>query len=515
MTTTNAVETSSTAPTMLIKDGASLEVDARQLEAEFHALTDPRDPPDPADVAYEQERLARFDADAAVTRRDIAEAAQRLGSAAFADYGPPAGGTLVAFVTDPHAHTLGGYLAAVHDFTIKYVVFNSEHEPIAVALWVAHAHLVDQFETSPILAITSAEMRSGKTRVLDVLELLVPAPFRVVTPSEAVVYTILSQRPRPTMLLDEADAIFGPRTAERYEGLRAILNSGNQVGTPVMRVKLEGRRREVDAFDVFGPKAIAGIGDLPPTVTDRSIIIRMKRRAPSEPVEKFRRRIAGAQAKRIVLDWSTVIVDPIADVPDELQDRAADSWEPLLAVADAAGGPWPSMGRLAAVALGSDEDAPASVGMRLLAEIQMVFEQDDHLATAELLRRLHNLEDAPWGEWYGAPLSGRGLAKLLGPYRVTPSLKRIHGTPSRGYFRADFTDAWKRYVSAPESVTSVTSVTPTAAPTLPVTDVTDVTDSGAEIVDAIQCIDYRNHQDAHRFTVGGWTCDRCHPEPTP
>jgi Protein of unknown function (DUF3631) len=352
--------------------------------------------------------------------------------------------------------TLASYLTAVRDFTTRYVAFTSEHEPVAVALWVAHAHIVDIFETSPILAVTSAEMRSGKTRLLDCLELVVPAPFRVVTPSEAVVYTVLAQRPRPTMLLDEADAIFGPRTAERYEGLRAILNAGNRQGTPVLRVKLEGRRREVDAFDVFGPKAIAGIGDLPPTVTDRSIVIRMKRRAPSETVAKFRTRSARAEAERIVLDWSTITVEPIADVPDELQDRAADSWEPLLAVADAAGGSWPSVARMAAVALGSDEDAPASVGMRLLAEIQMVFAQDDHLTTAELLRRLHDLEDAPWADWYGSPLSGRGLAKLLGPYRVMPVKRRVHGEQSRGYFRADFADAWTRYV--PESAPSVPSV---------------------------------------------------------
>lgn len=384
---------------------------------------------------------------------------------------------LVPLVPVPRAQdgTLADYLVAVRDFTTKYVIFNSEHEPVAVALWIAHAHLVDRFETSPILAITSAEMRSGKTRVLDVLELVVPEPFRVVTPSEAVVYTVLARRPRPTMLLDEADAIFGPRTAERYEGLRAILNAGNRQGTPVLRVKLEGRRREVDAFDVFGPKAIAGIGDLPATVTDRSIVIRMKRRAPGEQVAKFRHRIAAEQAKHLVLDWSTMIVDPIADVPDELQDRAADSWEPLLAVADAAGGPWPMMARLAAVALGSDEDAPASVGMRLLTEIKMVFDQDDHLTTAELLRRLHDLEDAPWGEWYGAPLSGRGLAKLLAPYRVAPIKRRVHGEQSRGYFRSDFMDAWSRYV--PESVPSVPSVPAQASGT----DGTDGTVPQAEV----------------------------------
>ncbi len=180
---------------------------------------------------------------------------------------PEGGGEGVA--TTATVQPFDAYVEATRGFVCRYVAFPSEHEPVAIALWVAHAHVVERFETSPILAVTSAEMRSGKTRVLDLLALIVPAPFRVITPSEAVVYTVLAQRPRPTMLLDEADAIFGPRTAERYEGLRAILNSAYQQDTPVMRVKLEGRRREVDAFDVFGPKAVAGIGNLPTTVADR------------------------------------------------------------------------------------------------------------------------------------------------------------------------------------------------------------------------------------------------------
>lgn len=246
------------------------------------------------------------------------------------------------------SNPLAEYLSTIEAFCRRYVAFPSRHEPVAIALWVAHAHLVDQFETSPPLAITSAEMRSGKTRLLDVLELVVPHPFRVITPSEAVVYTVLAQRPRRTMLLDEADAIFGPRTAERYEGLRAILNAGNRQGTPVLRVKLEGRRREVDEFDVFGPKAIAGIGKMPDTVADRSIPIRLKRRAPGETVARFRTRLAKAEAAELPslpLDVPLGTDGTLGTVPDELNDRAADSWEPLLAIADAAGGRWPTRAR--------------------------------------------------------------------------------------------------------------------------------------------------------------------------
>ena len=356
-------------------------------------------------------------------------------------------------IADTRTCDLEAYLAAVEQFTCRYVAFPSDHEPVAVALWVTHAHLVDQFETSPPLTITSAEMRSGKTRLLDVLELLTPNPFRVVTPSEAVVYTVLAQRPRRTMLLDEADAIFGPRTGDRYEGLRAILNAGNRQGTPVLRVKLEGRRREVDEFDVYGPKAIAGIGKLPDTVADRAIPIRLKRRAPGETVARFRRRLAAAEAAKLPALELAGPLETDVPVPDELNDRAADSWEPLLAIADAAGGRWPVRARLAAIGISSEEDDQASVGIRLLTDVREVFEGADHLTTTALLERLHALEEAPWGEWYGKPLTARGLAKLLEPYGIGP----VHRRPEpgaaklRGYFRAEFVDAWQRYIPVPES----------------------------------------------------------------
>jgi hypothetical protein len=362
------------------------------------------------------------------------------------------------------------YLVRVEMFLRRFVVFPSEHESVAVTLWEAHTHLVERFEVSPILAVTSAEMRSGKTRVLDCLELLVPNPFRSVLPSEAVTYSILAQRPRPTFFLDEADAIFGVRPSDRTEGLRAIFNSGNQAGTPVFRVQFEKGRRKVETFDCFGPKAIAGIGRLPSTVADRSVLIRMRRRSPDEMILKFRRRTAKAEARELAFDWESVTLETVVPVPDELNDRAADSWEPLLAIADLAGGDWPTRARHAAIALSVEEDNP-SVGMRLLADTREVFEGEDHLETAILLDRLHGLDASPWAEYFGKPLTARGLARLLEPYRVRPVLRRLGERRVRGYFRADFEDAWKRYTPSVLPVTSVTSV-----PSMPEDqDVTDVT----------------------------------------
>ena len=360
---------------------------------------------------------------------------------------------------------LARYLADVETFLTRYIAFPGEHEPVAVALWVAHAHLVERADVSPILAVTSAEMRSGKTRCLDCLELLVPEPFRAVIPSEAVTYTILAKRPRRTLLLDEADAIFGPRTTDRYEGLRAILNSGNRAGTPVSRVrflKVDGVNvRDVEELDVYGPKAIAGIGKLPDTVADRAIPIRMRRRAPDEPVARFRQRVATLEAGKIIEpDWSAVTLADDVPVPDALNDRAADGWEPLLAIAEAAGDDWLQRATLAAVALSSAEDDQVSVGIRLLGDIREVFGEADHLPTAELLQRLHDLDEAPWGDWYGKPLTARGLAKLLGPYHIGPQQRRMDGA-HRGYFRVDLADAWTRYLPAPG--TSGTRGTPRTA----------------------------------------------------
>ena len=145
-------------------------------------------------------------------------------------------------------------------------------------------------------------MRCGKTRTLDCLELLVPSPFRVVIPSEAVVYTVLAQRPRPTLLLDEADAIFGPRTAERYEGLRAILNARQPAGDAGPPGQARGQAPRGRGVRRVRAEGVAGIGNLPDTVADRSIPIRLKRRAPSETVARFRERTAEAEAARSRLD---------------------------------------------------------------------------------------------------------------------------------------------------------------------------------------------------------------------
>jgi hypothetical protein len=147
-----------------------------------------------------------------------------------------------------------------------------------------------------------------------------------------------------------------------------------------------------------------------------------------------------------------------------LEDRAADTWEPLIAIADLAGGDWPARARDAAVTMTQAEaqqEEDASAGVRLLGDLREVFGNEDALYTTTILDRLHKLEDAPWVDWYGRPLSTRDLAKLLRPYQVRSKSVREHGTGAslKGYARADLHDAWQRYVAQTPQATHATHAT--------------------------------------------------------
>jgi len=349
---------------------------------------------------------------------------------------------------------LRSYLSTVRAFLCRYIVFPSEHEPVALALWIAHTHLIESVDVSPVLAITSAELRSGKTLILDCMEFLVACPERMVTPSPAAAYTAISQRPRPTLLLDEADAIF---TRKRKgdadtEGLRAVFNAGNRRGVTVARVEMIGKKRVLERLDVFGCKAIAGIGKLPDTITDRSIVIRMRRKARSETVARFRYRRIRAEAEAITApDWEAVPLVPLVpDLPEGMNDRAQDSWEPLLSIADAAGDVWPSMARQAAVVLSAEEAGNVSDGIKLLEDIRDVFGSETFVPSTVLLLLLYEVDESRWADYYGSQLSARRLAQLLMPYGIAPRQERVADdhSPARGYFRCDLEDAWTRYLAS-------------------------------------------------------------------
>jgi hypothetical protein len=359
-------------------------------------------------------------------------------------------------------------LADVVLFVRRFVVLD-DAQAAAVALWIAHTHTFAAFDCSPYLSVQSPEKRSGKSRVLDVLELLAARPWRVVMPTEAVVYRKIA-RDAPTLLLDEVDAIWQPaKRGDNHEGLRALLNAGNQAGVRVPRCA-GPQRDELVEFETYSPKALAGIGRPPDTVADRAVVIRMKRRTRSEPIERFRRRELAEEAEELrgrLAAWAEEATAELEQarplLPDELDDRALDAWEPLLAIAEATAGAWPERIRQVAVTLsGSEQREDESLGVRLLADVYRVFhpgpadentpapEPLERLWTTALLDALHGDEEAPWAS-YGRkakPLTASQLARLLRPFGVHSQTIRIDETTAKGYLRESFEEAWQRYVTA-------------------------------------------------------------------
>jgi len=353
----------------------------------------------------------------------------------------------------------GELLHRLVSFQLRFVAMSQE-QAIAVALWVLHTHALEASDVTPYLAITSAEKRCGKSRLLDLLALLVARPWAAVSPSEAVVFRKIA-RDTPTLLLDEVDAIFHAKANGAAEGLRALLNAGNRRGTSVPRCV--GQSQQLVDFPVFCPKALAGIGQLPDTVADRSIPIRLQRRTRDEQVEPFRRRTLepeAAQLRAKIEQWVEAAVqrllDLIPSLPTELDDRASDGWEPLLAIADLAAGDWPDTARNTALSLsGAREPEDESIGVRLLADLQAVFQvaSAEQLPTSELIDRLAAIEEAPWGDYrHAGPVKPRTLASLLKPYGVRPRDLRVDDRALKGYRAADLTDVWTRYLPDAEPV---------------------------------------------------------------
>jgi hypothetical protein len=355
--------------------------------------------------------------------------------------------------------SLGGaeVLGAITAFIRRYMALTNE-QAVLVALWVVHTHAFDAADVTPYLNIKSVEKRSGKTRLLEVLALLVARAWLTGRITSAVLVRKVAAE-MPTLLYDESDAAFkGDR--EYAETLRGVLNVGfRRGGVASLCVLSRGKDFDYEDFAVFEPKAIAGIGPLPDTVADRAIPIGLRRRRPSEGGERFRIRKAGPDAVPIyeaVRAWAEANLDALAraepDLPDELDDRAQDIMEPLFAIADEAGGEWPDRAQRAAVALlaGEEREDSESLGVRLLRDVRGVFDEKgaDRLATGELLEALCAMEEAPWGSLRGEALDARGLARLLKPYGIKPEKLRDGDRTLRGYRRATFDDAWARYVPA-------------------------------------------------------------------
>lgn len=343
----------------------------------------------------------------------------------------------------------------VEAFYRRFVAFPCDAAFVAVVLWVAHTHLLEIFDSTPRLAFLSPEPGSGKTRSLEITDLMVPRPMHAVNATPAALFrSVADQAGRPTILFDEIDTVFGPKAKDNEE-LRGLLNAGHRRSGVSYRCVGDGASQTVVAFPSYAAVAMGGLGSLPDTILTRSVIIRMRRRAPGETVEPYRQRThepEGHALRKRLAEWADQaapnLIGVYPEMPEGVNDRPADVWEPLLTVADAAGGHWPKRARDACLELLANATPGAvSLGIRLLSDIRDVFEASEvtEIWTSQLLPALYAIDDAPWADLKGKPLNDHGLARLLRDYEIKSKNIRIGADQFKGFERAQFSDAWSRY----------------------------------------------------------------------
>jgi hypothetical protein len=352
-------------------------------------------------------------------------------------------------------------LADVHAFIGRFVSYPSEHARLAHALWIFHTHLMDAWESTPRIAFLSPEVGSGKTRSLEVTETLVPRPVEAINATPAYLFRKVNDpNGTPTILYDEIDTLFGPKAKDNEE-VRGILNAGHRRGAMAGRCVVKGKEILTEELPAYCAVALAGLGNLPDSILSRSVVVRMRRRAPTEYVEPYRRRIHGSAGNALrdrIAAWAKSVKNTICTTPTMpagIEDRDADVWEALLAVAEAVGAHWQERARVAAVALVAAAKAGTpSLGVRLLADLRQIFGERDAMSTEDIIKCLCEIEEAPWPDLKGKAIDARHLANYLGRYGVQSHKVRIGERSVRGYRREDLFDTWARYLTPATSVTT-------------------------------------------------------------
>jgi putative DNA primase/helicase len=373
-----------------------------------------------------------------------------------------------------HQPVIGEILLDELTAVIKRYVVLPEFAPETLALWTLHTYAFHLREVTAYLGLESPEKRCGKTTLLALLSELVNRPVVAANISPPALFRVIEEA-SPTLLIDEADTFL-----QGNDEMRGILNSGYTRKTAfVVRVSNQSREAQKESstqlveaaaasrlvrFSSWCPKAMAAIGRLPDTLADRCIPIRMQRKTMAEKCDRLKNLDAEVLRRccaRFILDHARAITEGRPETPPELNDRASDIWEPLLVLADLAGGAWPERARQCAIRISSgvQEANPAS---SLLLEILIAFTQSGttRLASRDIVAHLNSTLSRPWAELcQGKPVDELWLSKQLKPYHVRPRLVRFQDTIARGYHQEDLSDIFRRYIPRSEIETLRQEVT--------------------------------------------------------
>lgn len=342
-------------------------------------------------------------------------------------------------------------LDALAQVYTRYLVLPAGGSTV-LALWTLHTYVFDSFDVSPYLTLTSPQKRCGKSTVLMVASALCHAPVLVSHATPAALFRLI-ELVHPTFLVDEAETF-----VRDNEDLRGILNSGHTRRTAYV-LRTVGDDHEPRLFSTWTPKMLAGIGSLPETIRDRSLVLVMHRKTRQERVTKWRERHVDRYAalRRQCVRWAhdhrqaLAQADPV--VPALPSDRAADNWATLLAIADQAGGAWRRRTEDAiAVLTGGEEDDDSNAGLLLLADLQRAFVEQsvEQIPSETFMDWLPKLEERPWAVYGRAqkPITQRQIAGLLKDFGIRSKDVWINAAAKtkKGYRLAECTDTFARYL---------------------------------------------------------------------
>jgi hypothetical protein len=376
-------------------------------------------------------------------------------------------------------------LEAVERLIRRFVRFTDErgdHELTILALYVLHTYALSAAYATPYLRVRSPAKRAGKTRLLEVLELVCRNAQRAGSITAAAVFQLIEAE-RPTLLIDEIDTIFTARN-EQAEALRGILNDGYRPGGYAIRGTQDGAPVK---FSTWCPKVLAGIenNSLPDTIEDRCLTIGLERKLKTEAVERLRERALAdevAELRERLEDWALVATERLPDyeVPTiaEISDRAEEIAEPLLAIADDAGGAWPERALEAVRVVADGAGGEWDYSTLLLVKLRDLFGPVSVMSSRDIVKALRSDDDLPF-----PGIDARELASMLRPFGVRPGTVRPAGASgtARGYHRKQLADAFTRYLPeyADTSDTSDTSQSQSQNPVSDEVGASDTSDTSA------------------------------------
>ncbi|MGH7943287.1 MAG: DUF3631 domain-containing protein [Limisphaerales bacterium] len=376
----------------------------------------------------------------------------------------------------PHSQSVGiGELLVEIEGIIKRHVVLSEAAATALAVWVAHTYVFELRDTVAYVAIESPEKRCGKTTLLTVLAAMANKPLIASNVTVSALFRAIDAC-GPTLFIDEADTFLAGNGT-----MRGVINSGNTWRTayvlrlskrktksfsqpPLLHGRSPGDLRPglderhdsgLERYSCWCPKAIAMIGKVPDTVSDRSIVVSMTRKLVAEkraPLAELNTLDIKARCARFALDHRDAISRSEKIHGEGLNDRAADTFDPLYVIARLAGEEWERKLHGAALTLASNAQGRGS-GMELLRDIHVIFELSGRkrIYTRDLLKYLQQEDFAMRAlAMKYAALDEYRLSQLLRPYGVKSFSFRVKMRVGRGYSSEDFRSATARYLSASE-----------------------------------------------------------------